>query len=317
VDRVGPLLLGFAVLVGIVVLLKFFLQSDQFNWGNKNQAGLQEQVGACFRHPIEDFNSLLNQPSDVVVDMERQVLLVPSLSEIRAVPLTGGDAASTVVANIPGADIEGLAYGSDKNVMYAINELNQNDQTELIAMQWDNDRLEVTARWEIPTLNAEGIAYVNGKLYIGGDNSSPTISGEMAVYEEPELTNDVTELIGKPVNGRLLAHGLSDAKIAALHYFEGLLYVLHDNERLVRAWDIERGILQAEWKLPMVNDGYEKMWEGLALQRIQSNSNLRGGAPTWSLILHLALDTPAEVWSLSVTEGSTAGSIILPSCAAA
>ena len=53
---------------------------------------------------------------------------------------------------------------------------------------------------------------------------------------------------------------------------------------------------------------------------IPEHGSLRGSKEASSssgsqLILHLALDTPAQVWSLAVEEGDTRGSLVLPSCA--
>ena len=118
-----------------------------------------------------------------------------------------------------------------------------------------------------------------------------------------------------------------------MFYFEGIAYVLHDNEMMMRAWDLDEGDLLAEIPLPRVEGGFSKEWEGVALERrevteeqSQSGSllfdrkgNLRGSEqeqPTESqLILHLALDTPAQVWSMVVKEGESRGDLILPPCA--
>ena len=78
--------------------------------------------------------------------------------------------------------------------------------------------------------------------------------------------------------------------------------------------------------LPRIEGGFSKEWEGVALERREiregsilndRNYSLRGSndPSKTQLILHLALDTPAQVWSMAVEEGNTRGSLILPSCA--
>jgi hypothetical protein len=144
----------------------------------------------------------------------------------------------------------------------------------------------------------------------------------------------LSEVILKPteqLNGNLMNDGLVDSKIGSIVYFEGLLYVLHDNAGLVRAWDLATGNLESEWKLPRVqstNNNVLKQWEGMILERVANEeatrvNQLRGTAsprgeyPANSeLLLHLALDSPAQVWSLAVTqEKQQPGRIQLPSCA--
>jgi hypothetical protein len=140
----------------------------------------------------------------------------------------------------------------------------------------------------------------------------------------------VVELIKRPLNANLLNQGLLDSKVASLYYFEGVMYILHDNARIVRAWNIQKGMLLAEWKLPRVGDAFAKQWEGLALERrLGSNCPetssifLRGNvgeACASSLYMHLTLDTPPQIWSVQVEKDEAAdpdGMIVFPRCAAA
>ena len=87
-----------------------------------------------------------------------------------------------------------------------------------------------------------------------------------------------------------------------MQYFDGLLYLLFDNAQVIRAFD-DVGNLVHEIKLPIAVEGYEKQWEGMRLQRKNGD-----------LILHLALDSPPQVWSLKLTE-KEGGLWELPSCA--
>jgi hypothetical protein len=77
----------------------------------------------------------------------------------------------------------------------------------------------------------------------------------------------------------------------------------------------------SEWKLPSVQEGLDRQWEGLALERIADapQGTRRGlrtlASPPFSLMVHLTLDSPPQVWSLAVREGATKGELVLPDCA--
>ena len=72
---------------------------------------------------------------------------------------------------------------------------------------------------------------------------------------------------------------------------------------MIRSFDSNGNIVQ-EIKLPIAVEGFEKQWEGMRLQRKDGE-----------LLLHLALDSPPQVWSLKVTEKEGLGHWKLPSCA--
>jgi hypothetical protein len=107
------------------------------------------------------------------------------------------------------------------------------------------------------------------------------------------------------LNAHLFSVNLSRQKVSAAQYFEGYLYLLFDKSKLIRAFD-SNGNLVKEWKLPVAVDGFEREWEGMQLQR-------KGD----ELVLHLSLDTPAQVWSLLLNGGSVEGDTdwSFPSCA--
>ena len=84
-----------------------------------------------------------------------------------------------------------------------------------------------------------------------------------------------------------------------MYFFEDLLYVVHDNDRVVRGWDTETATMQVEFNLPLVGGGNDKQWEGLAIERNTGN-NLLGndmrslrGASEADLIVHLSLGLSA------------------------
>ena len=108
--------------------------------------------------------------------------------------------------------------------------------------------------------------------------------------------------------------GLHDDKVGSMQYFEGLLYMLFDNARVIRGFDLRTGEMAHEISLPVAKIGSGSQWEGMRLQRVGGGGGGGGGifqgglrgsdiAPSASqLVLHLALDTPAQVWSIRLDE---------------
>jgi hypothetical protein len=112
------------------------------------------------------------------------------------------------------------------------------------------------------------------------------------------------------LNAGIFTRGLgSDAKISAMTYFENILYVLHDNARLIRGWDVKTATMVSEWSTPRAGGHYDQQWEGLTLQR----------AGDFSIVAHMTLDTPAQIWSFVMEQSLSAGKTILnfPTCAQA
>jgi SPX domain protein involved in polyphosphate accumulation/uncharacterized membrane protein YidH (DUF202 family) len=351
IDHFGPVVLALCVCTGVVVLLVYFL--DEIRRAQALQVEkfyLQEQVGQCYKHSTSGISKLEYQPSDIVVDSQRNALLVPSGQRILLhsllPPSPNRENTVKTLIEIPSSNLEGLTVVDDR--VFALSEGPK--RTELIELQWNgDDSLSITSRWKLSqSTEAEAIAYVpnktrrSGRLFID-------VNGEIQIYNLPdkaatpsptpaekdddalilgeEASSEPMELdrIGS-LNAFVLKSGLSELKIASMYFFEGIAYILHDNEMLLRAWDLDEGDLLAEIPLPRVEGGHSKEWEGVALERrgVMENqgdgSNLRGNVeqtpPTQSqLILHLALDTPAQIWSLVVQEGPTRGSLILPPCA--
>ena len=346
IDRVGPLLLGVAVLVGIGVLLLHFIGTMDIGSSVVLTARNQE----CFQHSL-NVSTLEYQPSDIVVDTERDLLLIPSMSQITAIDkksLSNGGV--KVVAEIPGADLEAITFADDRVFVVA----EEQDSSQLIELQWyGENRLAIVQQWTIPSSMAEGIAYVpngsnGGRLFVATDNKNgrndlPENRGQIHVNDLPgNSTNSSSSSLflspSERLNGNIMNAGLVDSKIGSIVYLDGLLFVLHDNAGLVRAWDLATGNLEAEWELPRVQSAKNttKQWEGMFLERVvdeeetsrnRHSQQLRGTAaaspplsqeyPASSLlVLHLALDSPAQVWSLAVSQDKEQpGRIQLPSCA--
>jgi hypothetical protein len=208
--------------------------------------------------------------------------------------------------------------------LYALSEANENE-AEIIELKWnDVGGLEVVRHWSIATPYAEGIAFIPAQspgmpdmLYVGGGKKLNVglYACSIDVYHVPadsgDETDEKTQLEGHPLNSNLLSNGLLDSKIAALQYFEGALYVLHDNTLEVHVWGLD-GELLSKWNLPPVS----KQWEGMALERGRYDGGraLRG-SHSGGLWLHLALDSPPQVWTLAVREGKERGEVVLPNCA--
>ena len=87
----------------------------------------------------------------------------------------------------------------------------------------------------------------------------------------------------------------------------GNLYMLFDNSQVIRAF-APNGIMLNEWALPVSVSEFDKQWEGMYLDQ---NGD--------GLYLHLALDSPLEVWSIKLggvtTLNSDTAQWTFPRCA--
>jgi uncharacterized membrane protein YidH (DUF202 family) len=306
VDHCGPLFLSCAIFLGLLALIAIFVTIKLDKTTQYSSFTIQPKDNVCVQHEMAGLSRLEYQPSDILVQENDDRLMIASLDTIRAHSATGN--VETLV-EIPGADLEALT--SKGRAVYAVSEVS-GKKSKLFALVWNTtNQLEVFWQWEIETPKAEGIAYVPGnpdKLYISGDlieevGDKVAARGVIDVYDLPT--------IGRPLkrfrlNSNMINDGLTDSKISSLEYFENVLYVLHDNAKVVRAWALN-GALLSEWKLPPVS----KQWEGLAFER-RNNGQLRGSG---NLLLNLSLDSPPQVWTLAVQEGEKPGEIILPDCA--
>lgn len=329
VDHCAPIFLGCAVFFGLFAIIVILLKNHvEENKQASISYGIQPKPNVCVQHEVTGLSRLEYQPSDILVLGFDDRLMVASLETILVLHSTGR---TETLITIPGADLEGLTSVGRR--IFAVSEVSKK-KSELIELRWDSamDHVEYIQRWEISTPNAEGIAFVNipgdpvgnGKLYIAGDlveevGENVANRGIIDVYEIPSETSP-SSLKGHCLNSNLINEGLADSKISALQFFEGVLYVLHDNAKVVRSWDLNEGKLLSEWNLPQ----FSKQWEGMALHRRppaqgpqKDGQQLRSGiADSGELFLHLALDSPPEVWTLAVEEDeATNGQIILPDCA--
>lgn len=348
-DFVGPGVLSASIISGIIMLIVFTnrAQSPSESVSGGLAASLMKhEPGQCIRRSLSGVPIIETQPSGAVVDEETGLLLVPSLNRIFAMK----DGLPTdeenekwvhIVATLPGGtDIESLEY-VDGNI-FALSE--RAEGSDIISLEWkksylpdggagsgenifhDEMVLEEVHRWKVATPGGEGMAVVpsndrEGKfdlLIAGGQGEGANV---IDIYDLDAFSSSATEVKKKSMmNGRLLANGIKKTKRGSMHFFEGLLYMLYDNERIIRSFDIATGAFIQDYPLPVTEIGSEKQWEGMRLQRLddEGGSSLRGSVQAGSpLVLHLALDTPAQVWSIKLNEEAEAGigRWAMPDCA--
>lgn len=193
---------------------------------------------------------------------------------------------------------------------------------------------------------SEGIAHHDGKLYI----SSLTMDGvkevsNIHVFDVPVIDGSFdTKLYPMyHLNEKLMNSG-EDVKIGALQVFEGSLFVLYDNARVIRQFDLVSGQSISEIKLPRVgyeNGKYDKQWEGMFLERITRNDPLSVSDETSFSVkqsflratsnsnavaalsqeidqirMTLTLDSPPEIWTFNMIQTNDGG-LSFPKCAVA
>jgi hypothetical protein len=170
------------------------------------------------------------------------------------------------------------------------------------------------------------MAYVpddmGGKLYITDGTDTTGEDSHVYVYDVPTIaTNNESIDPVFQLNGKVLTSGIiNDPKMGSMTFFEDVLYILHDNARVVRGWNLKSGAMISEWTLPRVEGGFDQQWEGLTLERVSSmGRNMAQGEPdpnhASSVVLHLTLDSPPQIWSFKLKE--TERNYTLPDCAAA
>ena len=169
-------------------------------------------------------------------------------------------------------------------------------------------------RYLVSTPSVGALAYVpdqfsEPKLLVAG-----VVSGNLGQNElrmdtigtdfPVSFIDDPQQLVSSKMNDKVFGAGLLDSKVAAMQYFDGLLYLLFDKAQVIRAFDFNGNLVQ-ETKLPVAAEGFEKEWEGMRFQR-------KGG----ELILHLVLKSPPQVWSIKLGGNTSRGAgWELPACA--
>ena len=332
-DFFGPGLLTVAVISGVALILVFSSNS------RVEPSVMTSLSGQCVKRSLSGVPVMEMQPSGALVREEDGLLLVPSLNNIVAFEdgIPSGDKSeqqARIVANVGGANIEALEQVG--NYIYALSE-DTDKKSEIIAFElvdsfFYDTRLQETHRWEISLGGAEGMALVPegqlgegsaAKLLVAGMITERTSKGlvevlSINVYDQDVFDFTQTKLDQtSKINRKLVVKGLNDEKVGSMQFFEGRLYVLFDNARVIRVFNPETGEITQDIPLPIAEVGAEKEWEGMRLQRIKTEaaSHLRGTNDS-IVLLHLTLDSPAQIWTIRLETG-TEESIEMPTCTGA
>eukprot|EP00980_Cylindrotheca_fusiformis_P026290 scaffold15719_cov114-Cylindrotheca_fusiformis.AAC.3 len=336
IDRIGPIVLTTVVFLGVVVLLVEKTRKVVVN-ANENAGGfLRPEKGKCVLRSNEGVSALLYEPSDVAVDDENDLLLTVSLTQVFGHSKKDPMAPIRQLLDIDGADLEGLTIAEGR--IFALSEPSDASSVPMLfelAWQEDGGLLQVAQQFRLEANggeSSEGIAYVPGSMDGEGRGSlyidkglgklnlyglpSPTAQQNAEEGGDDPESPGPSSLVGNDVlNRNLITRDLNDGKIGAIFLFEGVTYILHDNDSVLRAWNFSTGSLLSEISLPTVS-GAEHQWEGIAIERNEAGaSGLRGSNDASPLTVHMTLDTPPEVWSFSVREGGQIGELIFPACA--
>jgi len=250
------------------------------------------------------------------------------------------------------ANIEALEYVGDD--LFALSEKSEM-KSEILLFNWSHDYsdLKYIRKWNLDIdATAEGMAFVpdssgQGKLYVAYDlvlNERSGLNGKnlqdrssIHIYDIPDVNNtEKTLRTVSKLSAKVLNQGLKDSKIADMQYFENVLYILFDNAEVIRAFDLTSGTMLKEWNVPFVPN-FEKQWEGMNLERVaHTSSNASSKITEWGhmqhsdkfinktmldnsiLVLHLALDSPARVYTIGLETTNELDSSVawaLPFCA--
>jgi uncharacterized membrane protein YidH (DUF202 family) len=332
VDFAGPAILTASIIAGVGLFLGFSSQAKNDPVAMASSV-LTHEPGRCIRRSLTSVPILELQPSGAVIDEKKGYLLVPSLH--RVIALVSGlpsdrvdNRGVPVVANIPGANLEALEFVGDN--LFALSE--GSDGSEIISLEWTQEHLynrhfvEVQ-RWKINTGGAEAMTLVPSqekgvepRLVVAGI-SEDTLSLDVFDVSSFNTSVDKVSKFSK-LNKKTITKGLKTKheKVGSMQYFDGMLYLLFDNAGVIRSFDIETGEMVQEIDLPIAELDSEEEWEGMRLERIAreggAGNNLRGSTSlSDALVLHLALDTPAQVWSIRLDEDEGTRQWTLPDCA--
>lgn len=328
-DSIGPAILSLFMIV--VLGLNIWVYSLSFPHPN---AVLKEEPGICVKRNLgleknAKLSTLTFEPSDVAVAKreDMNLLIIVSFDNIVAIPAglptdeVAIDSSMQMLYEFPlgSEDLEAVAVIDD--IIYVVSEGKKNvdgsDESDVIQLQFlssGENKLKETNRWRVKSPYAEGIAYISDSAWfrapsmvIAGDTRDidPTSRLDLDAFIFPLPING-TSPSTIPFNGKMFMTGLIDTTASAMQFFEGNLYILYGNSMVIRAYSAEAMV--NEWKLPVGAPLYDKEWEGMYLEQIGNE-----------LILHLALDTPAAVWSIKLdnSQGSSSAQWAFPRCAGA
>jgi uncharacterized membrane protein YidH (DUF202 family) len=339
VDHFGPIVLAMAVLLGVLMLLYYYIESGRAPPDTTVYTGpvlTQNTAGGCSQQALTGAPSLSFQPSGIAVDLTRNQLLIPSLDTVTGLSYLSPATPVTTLVKIPNTDLEAITrvVEGDTERWFTLSEGEKFPM--LYELGWNATGLgmSVLNEWELNTGEspfsglAEGLAHVpdpevasgRGSFYVAGDINDPLFPanrGVVNIFDVPPADGSGPETLERTgsLNSNLINSNLKDSKIGELDFFENVLYILNDNSRVIRAWDVGSGQLLATTFLPRVGEGFDLQWEGMKILRPAASTNLRGASTPLNVLL--ALDTPPQVWLFNATTGAVPGSIVFPECAAA
>jgi uncharacterized membrane protein YidH (DUF202 family) len=330
IDHVGPTILAIGVGTGVFIVFWDILRaSDVLGEARRlssfsphrllasgtHNAAMHEDPGHCFQQSIFGINALTYEPNDVIVDLDKNSLLVASTAEILMHPIEGGEASHLV--HLHDTELGGLTTVGDR--IFALS--GGPHTTELLELAW-NERgtLEQQGSWIVEESATEinGLAFVpngkEGQLYMGFD-------GSMFSYEVPSRTDTSLSRLER-FNMKVIGKGMShhQDKFSSLYHFEGVTYLLHATCGVFHAWDMETGEFLAEIALPRLDNDVSDEWKGFALERRSAQqgdgtASLRGSKTSSELLVHLTLEAAPQIWTFAAEEVESRGGFAFPECA--
>lgn len=120
IDHMGPAVLAVAVAAGIAAAI--YVAAYNHKSLEMSTAALVAEPGCCVEHGFKGISLLEYQPSDVVVDELKNLLIIPSQSKITSIPLEINDTPPDVkvLVEVPGVDMESVALVNGR--LFALSE---------------------------------------------------------------------------------------------------------------------------------------------------------------------------------------------------
>ena len=136
-DHAGPVALTMAVACGISVLLYITISlHDPVLSSTKDSTAVIIEGGRCMRHNFTGISLLEYQPSDVLVDETRNLLIIPSLSKLTSLPVELGLSETPsdvqILTEFMGFAFEAVTYVDE--TLYALSE--DTVSSTLLAFAW-------------------------------------------------------------------------------------------------------------------------------------------------------------------------------------
>eukprot|EP01052_Picozoa_sp_SAG31_P004154 SAG31_NODE_169_length_21415_cov_29.765338_16_plen_437_part_00 len=188
--------------------------------------------------------------------------------------------------SLPDLDIEAISAGPNEDTLLLGVERPDNGVVllNLTSATW---RFLKLTQWAGKSPVVEGTSYdrASDLTYV---TTGSEITG-FRINHAQRTVSAVVSLSSKSYGREIpsLQHKVGDIYIDEL----GLIYILLDDARRLRIFDLETGRMLTDKPLPMGFDGVElRSWEGITVVRDQQ---LLGDNNVW---LYLAQDHPAEIW---------------------